>query len=128
MMLMAKAILVVDDEEDVIYIVKTVLMKKGYKVIEAKNGREALEKVKKEKVDAVILDIMMPDINGWEVCRKIKEDEETKDLPVVMLSVLRDFVDRKKSIEYAKADYHLTKPIEFEMLLNLIGKLTRENN
>lgn len=127
-MFMTKAILVVDDEEDVIYIVKTVLSRHGYKIIEAKNGREALEKVRKEKVDAVILDIMMPDINGWEICREIKENEKTKDLPVIMLSVLRDFADKRKSLEYAKADYHLTKPIEFEMLLNLIGRLTKENN
>lgn len=125
---MTKAVLVVDDEEDIVFILKSVLSKKGYKVVEAFSGQEAIEKMTKEKPDLVILDIMMQDINGWEVCRKIKGDEKTKHTPVAMLSVLADARDKKRSMEYAGADMHLTKPIEFDKLLSMVASLTERNN
>jgi len=125
---MTKAILVVDDEEDIVFILKSVLSKKGYKVLEAFSGQEAIEKITKEKPDLVILDIMMQDINGWEVCKKIKNDKETKNTPVAMLSVLGDARDKKRSMEYAGADVHLTKPIEFDRLLGIVANLIERNN
>lgn len=125
---MTKAVLVVDDEEDIVFILKSVLSKKGYKVVEAFSGKEAIEKMTKEKPDLVILDIMMQDINGWEVCKKIKSDEKTKNTPVAMLSVLADARDKKRSVEYAGADVHMTKPIEFDKLLSMVASLTERNN
>jgi len=125
---MTKAILVVDDEEDIVFILKSFLSKKGYKVIEALSGQEAIEKITKEKPDMIILDIMMQDINGWEICKKVKSDEKTRHTPVAMLSVLGDTKDKRKSIEYAHADVHMTKPIEFDKLLSMVASLTERNN
>jgi CheY-like chemotaxis protein len=116
-------IMIVDDEPDVAYILKTVLVKEGYKVIEASNGKECLEKVKEEKPKLILLDIMMPDINGWEVCKEIKENPSTSYIPVSMLSIKGDDEDKKKSFEYAHADEHLTKPINFEEVISTVETL-----
>jgi CheY-like chemotaxis protein len=115
---MSKIILLVDDEEDILYILKNVLLKAGYFVREARSGEECLEILKKEKPDLIYMDIMMPGINGWETARKIKKDPRTKDIPVSMLSVLSDFEDMKRSMEYGLADKHLCKPVDFDVLLD----------
>ncbi|MEE9594938.1 MAG: response regulator, partial [Candidatus Hydrothermarchaeales archaeon] len=80
-------ILVVDDEPDILYLVNKVLSNKGYTVIKASSGLDAIDKVKKEKPDLVLLDVMMPEMDGWETCKIIRADDETKDTPIAMLTV-----------------------------------------
>ena len=120
---MSKKILIVDDEEDVLYIIRRILSKKGYTISEVKSGEECLEVLKKDKPDLIIMDIMMPGLDGWETTRKIKTDESTKDIPVSMLSVKDDSEDVRKSFEYSFADEHLGKPIDFSTLLNVVETL-----
>jgi CheY-like chemotaxis protein len=109
-------VLVVDDEPDVLNVTEKVLKKHGYETREARSGEEALRKVKEEKPDAVLLDIMMPGIDGWEVSKQIRESEETSDLPIVMLSVLSEKKDREKSFDYAGADWHISTPFDTDDL------------
>ncbi|RMF90016.1 MAG: response regulator [Methanobacteriota archaeon] len=109
-------ILVVDDEEDIRFIIKTALSKKGYHVVEAESGEECLEIVKSERPDLIFMDIMMPGIDGWETTRRIKTNPETKDIPISMVSAKGGSEDRRKSTEYAFAEAHLTKPIDFELM------------
>jgi len=117
---MAK-ILAVDDEPDLIWVLKRLLERRGgHDIISAENGKSALEKTKKEKPDLVLLDIMMPDIDGWEVCRELKNNTETKDIPVIMLSVVTEKEGIKKSFEYANADWHVGKPFDIDVLLKII--------
>jgi CheY-like chemotaxis protein len=125
---MPKMILVVDDEEDILFILKNVLVKKGYSVREAYSGEECLEILKKEKPDLIFMDIMMPGIDGWEAARKIKSDPKTKDIPISMLSVKSDPEDFKRSREYAGADDHLSKPVDFNLLLDTAQILISKNN
>jgi CheY-like chemotaxis protein len=120
---MAK-ILVVDDEPEILMLVKMMLEKHGYDTIEARNGDECLEKLK-EKPDVIVLDVMMPGDDGWEVCRKIKKDQESKDIPVILLTVRTSEKSRKKSIEYAGADAHVNKPFEMSELLETVKNLLR---
>jgi putative two-component system response regulator len=115
---MAKLILAVDDEDDITFILKTVLSKRGYKVKEAYSGEECLEILKKEKPDLIFMDIMMPGIDGWETARRIKANPLTRDIPFSMLSVKCDPADKRKSQDYSFADAHLDKPLDFEILLN----------
>ena len=123
-----KKIMVVDDEEDIRYILRRFLEDEKYEVIEAKGGPQCFEMIKKEKPDLIILDILMPDMNGWEVSRKIKADESSRDIPISMLSVLSDPSDVKKSLTYASADLHLSKPIDFKILSTNIKHLLKERS
>lgn len=119
---MAK-IMVVDDESDHVFVLKIALRKGGYDVVEARSGKECLSKIARVKPDLVIMDIMMPDMNGWDVCKRIKEDPLTSSIPVSMLSVRREEEDIRKSFDYAHADEHLCKPIDLGKLLNTVEAL-----
>lgn len=109
-------VLVVDDEEDLRELIMKVLESKGLEVYGASQGEEALEKVRAIKPHLVLLDVMMPDIDGWEVCRRIKNDPGTKDVVVSMLTVRGRDPDKVKSFDYAIADWHISKPVDIEDL------------
>lgn len=115
-------ILTVDDEPDLVWLIKRILERRNesFEVLEAFSGKEGLEKARKEKPDVIILDVMMSDINGWDVARKLKESEETKHIPIIILSVITEKDGVKKSFEYAKADYHVGKPFDIDVLLKII--------
>jgi CheY-like chemotaxis protein len=125
---MSNIILLVDDEDDILYILKSVLTRAGYEVKTAGSGEECIEMLNGEKPDLIFMDIMMPGINGWETARKIKTDPETKDIPVLMVSVLDDFEDKKKSLNYAMAEDHLGKPVDLQVLLETTESLLSMKN
>jgi len=104
-------VLIVDDEEPNITLLTAWLAPEGYEVVAARSGPEALEVVKAERPDIVLLDVMMPNMDGFEVCRRLKEQDETKFLPVVLVTALSDREDRIRGIE-AGADDFLSKPID----------------
>ena len=104
-----KKILVVDDEIDVVEVVEMLLELEGYKVLKAYDGKEALAAVEKETPDLVILDIMMPEIDGVEVCRRFRANEKLNNVPIVMFSAKISAYDKKESFE-AGADGFISKP------------------
>ena len=103
-------ILTVDDQELNLAILEDYLKPLGYRVVKARNGTEALAQIKSEKPDIVLLDIIMPDIDGYEVCRRVKENPDSRDIPVVMVTSLEETEDLVKALEYG-ADEFLTKPV-----------------
>jgi CheY-like chemotaxis protein len=122
-----KKIMVVDDNEEVITMVKTALEREGYRVIGVKNGDECLERVNEEKPDLILMDIMMPGVDGWEVCKKIKESELIISVPISMLTVKRADEDIQKSLEYAHADGHLIKPFSVKEFRNAVQDLLEDH-
>ena len=104
-------ILVVDDEDRNLRLLKLLLTSFGYGVLTASNGEEALEKVHDIPPDVILLDIMMPKIDGFEVARQLKREEETKSIPIVMVTALNEVEDRVKALE-AGADDFLNKPVD----------------
>ena len=106
---MPTKILIADDEEHLGYLVKFKLEKEGFDVIWKKNGRQALEAVREERPDLVILDVMMPGLTGFEVLEAIKADPELKDTPVIMLTASGQEADTVKGIDMGAADY-IVKP------------------
>ena len=106
---MPTKILIADDEEHLGYVVKFKLEKEGFDVIWKKNGRQALEAVREERPDLVILDVMMPGLTGFEVLEAIKADPELKDTPVIMLTASGQEADTVKGIDMGAADY-IVKP------------------
>ena len=118
---MAK-ILLVDDEPDIRFLTKRMLERQGYSVAEAEDGETALRMLQEERPDLVLLDVRMPGLNGWEVCRRIKADEETRSIPVVMFTVRTSEEDMLRSREYG-ADAHINKPFDRDELLGIIQKI-----
>jgi CheY-like chemotaxis protein len=120
-------ILLVDDEPEIRFLTKRMLEKAGHRVVEAENGDEALRVLEKDKPDLILLDVRMPGLNGWEVCRRIKADDKTKSIPVVMFTVRTSEEDMQKSVDYG-AEAHINKPFDKEELIKLVEKMLRSND
>jgi DNA-binding response OmpR family regulator len=120
---MAK-IMVVDDDEAIRFLIQKMLEKEGYEVVTASSGEECLHKVMTEKPDLILLDVMMPGLDGFDVCRILKEDEETGAITVAMVTVKSTDEDRLKSLEGC-ADWHITKPIEKKKFLEKVRWLLK---
>jgi CheY-like chemotaxis protein len=116
------SLLVVDDEDVVRTVLRLILVRAGYEVSEAENGEDALLKVREEKPDLMILDVMMPGMDGFAVCEQIRSDPETADLPIIMLSARTDSRSRNRSKSVGATKY-LTKPQTPEQLLFHIGEI-----
>ncbi len=113
-------IMVVDDEPDIIYLVSKILKGEGYEVVSARSGDEALKILKKEKPTLILLDVMMPGLDGWETCKRIKDDPALKNITVAMLTVKSEDEDKVQSFDYAIADWHIAKPIEKEKFVRTV--------
>lgn len=116
-------VLIVDDEMAIVELMGLYL-KSDYDILTAYNGQEALDKVKSEKPDIILLDVMMPDMNGYEVCRILKTSVETQFLPVIMVTALSGKDDRIKGIEVG-ADEFLDKPVNRLELVTRVKSLLR---
>src|SRR5262245_63099769 len=92
-------ILIVDDEPRNVRLMEALLLPRGYTVIKASNGAEALQQVRQERPDLVLLDVMMPVMDGFEACRRLKDNAETRFIPVVLMTALDQEEDRVKGIE-----------------------------
>ncbi len=112
-------ILVVDDEVYILHILDFILGAESYDVVTATNGEQALQKVREEKPDLVILDIMMPKLDGYETCRMIKSDPATKNIPVILLTAKGREVDQKLGREVGANDY-MTKPFSPSKLIERV--------
>ncbi|MCK4261469.1 response regulator [bacterium] len=120
-----KRILIVDDEPHIIKVLTIRLEKAGYEVIAAMDGQETLNKVRKEMPDLIILDLMLPGIDGYKVCRLLKFDERYKHIPIIVLTARVEEEDRKRSMEVG-ADEYITKPIKPDEFLDTIKKHLKE--
>ena len=120
---MAKGrILVVDDEIYIVHILDFSLGIEGYEVLTALDGEQAVEKARAEKPDLIVLDIMMPKLDGYETCKRLKADPETKDVPVILLSAKGRNVDQKVGFEVGADDY-ITKPFSPRKLVERINAI-----
>lgn len=118
-------ILVVDDNKITTKLLRRYLEANGFEAKEAYDGIDCLEKVEEKLPDAIVLDVMMPRMDGYETAKKLKEQEHTKHIPIVIVTALNDVANQLKSIE-AGADDFLSKPIEEKLLVaktNLLSKL-----
>jgi CheY-like chemotaxis protein len=124
----AARILVVDDVAVNREILKRRLARRGFEITEACGGREALDIIDSQPVDLVLLDIMMPDVDGLEVVRTVRQTRSTLELPIIMVSARSFSEDVTQCLELGANDY-VTKPVDFEATLELINReLTRKSN
>jgi two-component system alkaline phosphatase synthesis response regulator PhoP len=115
-------VLVVDDEAYILNILDFSLDSEGFRVITAANGEEALRKATDERPDLVILDVMMPKIDGFEVCRALKAKKETQSIPIILLTAKDREADRQKGDEVG-ADLYMTKPFSPARLIAAVQEL-----
>ena len=114
-------ILVVDDDPNSREIVQTFLESRGYDVVTAPNGESALAAVQRETPELILLDVMMPGMDGWEVARTLKDHADYAGIRVVMMTARSDFSDKQKGLQ-AGADDYLVKPIQLEDLANTVRR------
>lgn len=122
-----KKVLIVDDEEHIRELIKFNLKKEGYDTAVAVNGTEALKIIKESKFDLILLDLMLPEIDGLEVCKEIRRNEETADIPVMMITAKGEEFDKVLGLELGADDY-ITKPFSIRELMARIKALLRRSN
>jgi len=122
-----KRILVVDDDRDTLTFLKENLKRAGYRVVTAETGEEGLDEFRHNMPDLVILDVMMPGMDGWEVLRRIKSGPRSGKVPVIMLTAQSDDADKYKGYDIG-ADFYVTKPFNMQKLLPVIRTMVMEHD
>ncbi|BCW97978.1 MAG: response regulator transcription factor [Armatimonadota bacterium] len=119
---MPKKILAVDDEKHIVRLVQVNLERQGYEVVTANDGREALEKVESERPDLVVLDVMMPYMDGFEVLQNLRRNPSTRDIPVIMLTAKAQDADVFRGWQ-SGVDCYLTKPFNPMELISFVKRI-----
>jgi two-component system alkaline phosphatase synthesis response regulator PhoP len=117
-----KRILIVDDEPDVLMLTSLRLEKHGYEILTAVNGRDAFDSIQKEKPDLVLLDLIIPVTYGTEVCRRVKNDENLKHIPIILYTAHGEVMTEEKAKSFGADDY-IAKPFDTEELMNKVERL-----
>jgi two-component system response regulator VicR len=121
-----KCILCVEDEPEMIDLIRLILGRRGFEVIGATGGVEGLKMVREQQPDLVLLDLMMPDMDGWEVYQQIKADEKTKGIPVIVVTAKAQSIDKVLGLHIAKVDDYIAKPFSPQDLLNSVEKVLQK--
>ncbi|HHS97001.1 MAG TPA: response regulator transcription factor [Chloroflexi bacterium] len=118
-----KKVVCIEDEPEMIDLIRLILSRKGFELIGAVGGQEGLETVRRVKPDLVLLDLMMPDMDGWEVYQQMKADEELKDIPVIVVTAKAQSIDKVLGLHIAKVDDYITKPFGPQELLESVYRI-----
>jgi two-component system, OmpR family, response regulator VicR len=118
-----KLILCIEDEEEMIDLIRLILSRRGFDVRGANGGKEGLEIIRKEHPDLVLLDLMMPDMDGWEVYQQMKASDESKDIPVIVVTAKAQSIDKVLGLHIAKVDDYIAKPFSPQELLNSVDSV-----
>jgi DNA-binding response OmpR family regulator len=120
-----KCILCVEDEPEMIDLIRLILGRRGFEVKGAGGGVEGLDMIRQDPPDLVLLDLMMPDMDGWEVYQQMKADEKTKHIPVIVVTAKAQSIDKVLGLHIAKVDDYITKPFSPQDLMNSVDKVLK---
>ncbi len=118
-----KRILCIEDEPEMIDLIRLILGRRGFEVKGAAGGNEGLRMVRDQHPDLVLLDLMMPDMDGWEVYQQMKADEATRSIPVIVVTAKAQSIDRVLGLHIAKVDDYIAKPFSPQELLTSVEKV-----
>lgn len=124
---MSKTILVVDDEPRLVNLVRGYLEQEGYAVVTAGDGRSALFAARDHQPDLIVLDLMMPEMDGWEVYQKMKASEEMRDIPVIVVTAKAQSIDRVLGLHIARVNDYITKPFGPQELLDSVERVLNQS-
>jgi two-component system, OmpR family, response regulator VicR len=113
----------IEDEPEMIDLVRLILSRKGYEVIGAGGGREGLEVIRQKLPDLVLLDLMMPDMDGWDVYQQMKAVDTTRDIPVIVITAKAQSIDKVLGLHIAKVDDYISKPFSPQELVDRVEKV-----
>lgn len=119
---MPRTVMIVDDDNDIVELTRLVLERGGYRVCSAGSGREALSRVHGERPDLILLDINMPEMDGWQVLKVLKLDETTRAIPVAMFSIRGEVRDKVRGLQDGACDY-VAKPFTYDELIGRVGAI-----
>lgn len=119
----SKRLAYIEDEAEMIDLVRLILGRRGYIVLGANGGREGLDLVRKELPDLVLLDLMMPDMDGWDVYHQIKSEEQTRDIPVIVITAKAQNIDKILGLHIAKVEDYISKPFSPQELLERVEQV-----
>jgi DNA-binding response OmpR family regulator len=123
----SKRVVYVEDEKEMVDLVRLILGRAGLEVIGANGGREGLETVRRELPDLVLLDLMMPDMDGWEVYQQMKAGDATRHIPVIVITAKSQNIDRVLGLHIAKVDDYISKPFSPRELTDSVEKVLSKN-
>ncbi len=118
-----RSIVYIEDDPEMIDLVSLIVNKRGFKVKGAHGGRYGLNLVKKEKPTLILLDLMMPDMDGWDVYQQLKSEEETRDIPVIIITARAQSIDRVLGLHIARVDDYISKPFRPQELIDSIERV-----
>lgn len=118
-----KRLLYIEDEEEMIDLVRLILSRRGYEVLGANGGRQGLDMVRKELPDLVLLDLMMPDMDGWDVYQQMKAEDSTRDIPVIVVTAKAQSIDKVLGLHIAKVEDYIAKPFSPQELIDSVEKV-----
>ncbi|MEW6030042.1 MAG: response regulator transcription factor [Chloroflexota bacterium] len=118
-----KHILCIEDEPEMVDLIRLILSRRGFEVEGAAGGTDGLKKVREKRPDLVLLDLMMPDMDGWEVYQQMKADEATRHIPVIVVTAKAQSIDKVLGLHIAKVDDYIAKPFSPQELLNSVEKV-----
>lgn len=118
-----RSIVYIEDDPEMIDLVSLIVNKRGFHVKGAHGGRYGLDIVKKERPTLILLDLMMPDMDGWDVYQQLKSEEETRDIPVIIITAKAQSIDRVLGLHIAKVDDYISKPFRPQELLDSIERV-----
>ena len=121
-------IVYIEDEPEMTELVEIILRREGFEVLGAKGGQEGLELIRKKLPDLVLLDLMMPDMDGWEVYQQLQAGEETNDIPVIVVTAKAQSIDKVLGLHVAKVDDYITKPFQPKELIQRVKKVLSDKS
>ncbi len=119
----AKIILCIEDEQEMIDLIRLILSRRGFDIRGANRGEEGLKIIREVHPDLILLDLMMPDMDGWEVYQQMKADEKTKDIPVIVVTARAQSIDKVLGLHIAKVDDYIAKPFSPQELLTSVDNV-----
>ena len=120
-----RSILCIEDEPEMIDLMRLILGRRGFEVKGATSGADALKVIREDSPDLILLDLMMPEMDGWEVYQQIKADEKTKAIPVIVVTAKAQSIDRVLGLHIAKVDDYIAKPFSPQELMNSVEKVLK---
>ncbi len=118
-----KRILCIEDDLEMIDLIRLILTRRGFEVLGAAGGMAGLKEVREQLPDLVLLDLMMPDMDGWEVYQQMKAEDSTRNIPVIVVTAKAQSIDRVLGLHIAKVDDYIAKPFSPQDLLNSVEKV-----
>ncbi|RPH62433.1 MAG: response regulator [Chloroflexi bacterium] len=119
----ARRILCIEDDSEMTDLIRLILARKGYEISVASGGQVGIRKIREEKPDMVLLDLMMPDMDGWEVYQQMKADEKTKEIPVIVVTAKAQSIDKVLGLHIAKVDDYIAKPFSPKELIESVERV-----